>query len=310
MSRVKFCVCVSLAALVMADAASISAQKNDADELIKIDSNMVVLRATVTDKNGNSVPGLKKENFHVLEDGVEQKIEFFSSEPLPVSWTLVLDRSGSMYTMMKDVYRAALHVIDGGTDRDEMSIVTFNEKAELVSPFERDKHRLQNALNGLWADGNTALYDAVALSLDGFRSANNRKKVLVIVTDGEDNASKLSFRALVDRAEEEDVTIYTVGMFSGMESRKTIRFEDDLEKLAASTGGRSHFPENVRECQAVMDQIGLEVREHYSLAYYPANASFDGKWRQINLKVETGSRKSPLVRTRRGYYAKKTASAK
>lgn len=306
MSRSKILAFSLLPVLIAANVTRSSGQKNDADELIKVDSDMVVLRATVSDRNGKAILGLNKVNFHLSEDGVEQKIEFFSADPLPVSWILVLDRSGSMFTMMRDVYDAALHVIDDGTSLDEMAITTFNGRVELTSSFERDKHRLQNAILGLRADGNTALYDAVSFSLDRFREANNRKKVMVVVTDGEDNASKLPFRSVVERAEEEDVTIYTVGMFGGMSSKDELRFEDDLEKLAASTGGRSHFPRNVQECEQAMYQIALEVRQQYSLAYYPTNTSFDGKWRQIQLTVEPSNTKEKRsVRTRPGYYAKK-----
>ena len=277
------------------------------DDVIVINTDLVVLRASVTDKQGRAVTGLKKENFKVFEDGVEQVIDLFSAEESPVSWGLVLDRSGSMERMIREVYEASLHVIDEGTNKDEMFIVTFNEKTELVSRFETDRHRLKNSTLGLRADGDTALYDAVSFALDEFKQGKFRKKVLVVVSDGEDNASRLSFRKLIERAEEEEVIIYTVGMFdSSMEFGLNVR--DGLAKLAEVTGGRAHFPKDADDCRTVMDEIALEVSQQYSIGYYSTNETYDDKWRSIRLQAKEQKSQNALVaRTRPGYYAKKRA---
>ena len=290
------------------------AQEVDPLETIKIDTNLVVLRVTVNDQQGRAAMSLKQEAFKVYEDGVEQQIGFFSGEESPVSWGLVLDRSGSMMGMMSDVYGAALHVIDEGTSRDETFIVTFNRKPELISDFLSDRHRLENSILGLRADGETALFDAVDFALDQMKHAKNRKKVLVVVTDGEDNASRLKFRELIERAEEEEAVIYTVGMFEPSMSVLSSSMggsdrdaQAELKKLAEVTGASSHFPTNVDQCRSVMREIAREVSQQYSLGYYPANKERDGKWRAIRIAVSQNGNSTKLVaRTRSGYYARKT----
>lgn len=279
---------------------------------IKLTTDLVSLNVMVTDQSGRAITGLTKDNFKVSENGVEQQINFFSAEESPVSWGLILDRSGSMMGMMRDVYRAAVHVVDEGTEQDEMFIATFNQQAELVTDFTPDKHTLENSLLGLRADGMTALWDAVAFGLDRVKRGKHRKKVLVVVTDGEDNSSKLNFKRLIDRVEEADVLIYSVGMFEsgGMSSRDLSRMgiRDDypqleLEKLAQATGARAHFPTNVDECRSAMKEIAREVSQQYSLGYYPTNTTRDGKWRKIQVKVGRDGRTTYVARARAGYYA-------
>ena len=300
--------------VVLALTIGTQAQQDTPLDTIKIDTNLVVLRVTVNDQQGRAAMSLKQEAFKVYEDGVEQQIGFFSGEESPVSWGLVLDRSGSMMGMMSDVYGAALHVIDEGTSRDETFIVTFNRKPELISDFLSDRHRLENSILGLRADGETALFDAVDFALDQMKHAKNRKKVLVVVTDGEDNASRLKFRELIERAEEEEAVIYTVGMFEPSMSVLSSSMggsdrdaQAELKKLAEVTGASSHFPTNVDQCRSVMREIAREVSQQYSLGYYPANKERDGKWRAIRIAVSQNGNSTKLVaRTRSGYYARKT----
>src|SRR6266508_3367699 len=195
--------------LALAVTVSVQAQQDTPFETLKIDTNLVVLRVAVNDQQGRAAMSLKQDAFKIYEDGVEQQVGFFSSEESPVSWGLVLDRSGSMMGMMSDVYDAALHVIDEGTNRDETFVVTFNRRPELIGDFTSDRHRLENSILGLRADGETALFDAVDFALDRLKHAKFRKTVLVVITDGEDNASRLKFRELIERAEEEEAVIYT-----------------------------------------------------------------------------------------------------
>lgn len=218
-----------------------------------------------------------------------------------------------MFEMMEDVYRAALHVMDEGTRADEMFIVTFDDKVELVSDFTSDRHRLENAITDLRAGRTTALYDAVARGLRQVRKGKHQKKVLVVVTDGEDNASDLSFRRLVDLVEEErDVLIYTVGMFDSLRSSWLLGAGSDktsikrqLGKLAEATGASPHFPQNVEQCRQAMDEIALEIGQQYSVGYYPANKTRDGKWRDIRVEVipPKENNRTFRARTRTGYYA-------
>lgn len=301
--------------LALAVTVSVQAQQDTPLETIKIDTNLVVLRVAVNDQQGRAAMSLKQDSFKVYEDGIEQQVGFFSSEESPVSWGLILDRSGSMMGMMSDVYDAALHVIDEGTSRDETFIVTFNKRFELISDFTSDRHRLENSILGLRADGETALFDAVDFALDRLKHAKFRKKVLVVITDGEDNASRLKFRELIERAEEEEAVIYTVGMFEPVMSvLSSIRGDRDaraeLKKLAAVTGASAHFPSNVDQCRDVMKEIAREVSQQYSLGYYPLKKERDGKWRNIKVVVgQTGGSAKLVGRTRSGYYARRDESS-
>ena len=282
---------------------------------IKLTTELVSLNVMVTDQSGKAVLGLQRKDFKAYEDHVEQQLSFFSSDESPVSWGLILDRSGSMMGMIRDVYRAAAHVVDEGTDQDEMFVATFNNRVELESDFISDKHKLENSLLGIRAEGETALWDAVAFGLDKLKRSKNRKKVLVVVTDGEDNASGLRFRDLIERAEESEVLIYPVGMFeSGALSAREllklgVRVRDpqlELEKLAEATGTRAHFPETVEQCKQSMQEIAREVSQQYSIGYYPTNTTRDGRWRRIQVKVGSEDSKPIYVaRTRAGYYAPK-----
>lgn len=283
---------------------------------VKLATDLVSLSVTVTDRSGRVVIGLKKEDFRVYENEVEQTISFFSAEETPASWGLVLDRSGSMRGMIQDVYRAASHVIDEGTEQDEMFIVTFNDQVEIVCDFTSDRHKWENSILGLRAGGQTALYDAVAFALDQMRRAKHQKKVLVVITDGEDNSSRLTFRQLIERVEEWNVLIYTVGMFESME-RSWLGLgggyrRDELEKLAEVTGASAHFPTNVEQCRETMREIAREVSQQYSLGYYPSNTTRDGKWRKIKVVVTGQGEKDAkyVARTRTGYYARRGEEVK
>ena len=307
-----------LVPIVLAVMVSAEAQQDTPLETIRIDTNLVVLRVAVNDQQGRASLSLKRDAFKVYEDGIEQQIGLFTSEESPVSWGLVLDRSGSMMEMINDVYEAALHVIDEGTTRDETFIVTFNRRSELTIDFTFDRHRLENSILGLKAEGETALFDAVEDALDRLKRAKHRKKVLVVVTDGEDNASRLKFRELIERAEEEEAVIYTVGMFGEMDSGSGFlaRLMGDrdgrgeLKKLAEVTGGSSHFPNNADQCRDVMKEIAREVSQQYSLGYYPLNKERDGKWRKIRVMVgQTGGTAKLVARTRSGYYAREGKSS-
>lgn len=296
-------------------ASAVLAQDKTPEDVIVIDTDLVLLRASVTDKQGKTVLGLKPDNFKIYEDGVSQSVDFFSVEESPVSWGLVLDRSGSMMEMMRGVYQASLHVISEGTTRDEMFIVTFNDKAEITSRFTDDRHALENSTLGLRAEGTTALYDAVSFALDEMKQGRFRKKVLVVVTDGDDNASRLSFRQLIGQVEEEEVIIYTVGMFESsgrpMPGVGGTGIRLELEKLAEVTGGAAHFPTDVEGCRRVMKEIALEVSQQYSLGYYPSNKEYDGRWRRISIQVGTAKNQNEYVgRTRIGYYARKKPKLK
>jgi len=215
-----------------------------------------------------------------------------------------------MHDMIEDVYEAALHAIEDATEEDESFIVTFNDQVDLISDFVSDKHRLENAIRGLRAGGQTALWDAVAFALNHTAKGRHRRRLLMVITDGEDNRSELPFR-ISDRAEREEVLIYPVGMMEPMGGVQRWRSGPggtstkwELEKFADVTGARAHFPKDLRECRDAMREIAREVRHQYSIGYYPTNTERDGKWRKIGVAVVPAGRVSKAVaRTRAGYYA-------
>lgn len=302
-------VALILAMSVIARPQSVSRQQIPT---IKSGTELVALNVTAADSSGRAVTALRQEQFSVYENDVEQTIAFFNSDETPVSWGLVLDRSSSMAMMIDDVYQAALHTIEEGTAADETFIVTFSDKPELVREFESDRHRLENALLGLRAGGVTALWDATAFALEHILKGRHQKKVLVVVTDGDDNRSELAFRDLVDLAEHYEVLIYTVGMVesAGFLDRFISRapWRRDLEKLSAVTGARAHFPRNLDECRKTMKEIAREVGQQYTIGYYPQDVTRDGKWRSLKVVIKARPGQSAVTaRTRLGYYAPKSA---
>jgi len=192
-----------------------------------------------------------------------------------------------------------------------MFIMTFNNKAEIISKFTSDRRQLANSIVGLRAEGNTALYDAVDAALDYIKQGKHRKKVLVVVTDGGDNRSRVRFSHLIDRVKESDVLIYTVGMYGSVTSnptevRSTSQARQELQQLAEVTGAYAHFPIDPEKCREVMDKIAQEVSEHYTIGYYPANQMRDGRWRKLKVAVAAQPNTKYVVHARSGYYAVET----
>jgi len=278
---------------------------------LQVAVDLVLLDVSVHDKNGQPVHDLQRKDFKIYEDKVEQPIASFSAEESPVTWGLVLDRSGSMQGMIKDVYESALNVIDVGTTEDEMFIMTFNNKTEIIAELTSDRRKLANSVVSLNADGSTAMYDALDAALDHIKLGKHRKKVLVLITDGGDNKSRLRFSHLIDRVRESDVLIYTVGMYGGMVHNPTVArmtggAQTALRELAEITGAYAHFPEDVNKCREAMEKIAREVSEHYTIGYYPKNQAPDGRWRKLKVVVAGSSSTKYVVRTRSGYYAPRT----
>ena len=276
---------------------------------LQVAVDLVLLDVSVQDKNGQPIQNLEEKNFKIYEDKVEQPIASFSTEESPVTWGLVLDRSSSMQGMVQDTYESALNVIDAGTTQDEMFIMTFNDKTEMVSELTSDRLTLTNSIFGLTAEGSTALYDAVASALDHVKKGKHRKKVLVIVTDGADNRSRIRFSHLLDRVRESDVLIYTVGMYGIMANnplvaRSMAQPRSELQKLAEITGAYAHFPTDANKCRQAMEKIALEVSQHYTVGYYPTNQTQDGRWRKISVAVAGERGTKYVVRARTGYYAR------
>ena len=300
-----FCI---TALLVCATAGSLFGQ-------FRADSRLVVLHASVVDKKGKMITNLNKDAFKVFENQQPQQIKIFRREDVPVSLGIIIDDSGSMMTKRTRVEAAALAMVRESNPQDEVFIVNFNDDAYLDVPFTNDIHKMEQGLARIDSRGGTAMRDAINMSLDYERSeAKKDKKVLMVITDGNDNASNITLERLVQRANQIDTTVYAIGLFTDEEKHEAVKARRALNELTAATGGAAFYPKDVDEVQALAVEIAKDIRNQYTIAYTPSIQDLDGSYRQIKVTVAAPGR--PTVRTRSGYYAtpdiaatKTTASA-
>jgi Ca-activated chloride channel homolog len=278
---------------------------------IKVDVNLVVLHTTVLDDRGKFVEGLTADNFRVYEDKSEQKLSVFKREDIPVSMGLVIDNSGSMRDKRPRVNEAALTLVQSSNPQDEAFVVNFNDDfyLDLDKDFSSSIPELKEALERIDARGSTALYDAIIGSLDHLKKAAKEKKVLLIVTDGEDNTSRNSLEKTVREIQRTDTVIYTIGLL-GQENKKSAKnAKKALTAIADASGGIAFFPENVEDVHAICEQVAHDIRHQYTLAYYPSNTAKDGTFRSVHVEVIPPRGHGKLVaRTRNGYYAPQAKS--
>jgi VWFA-related protein len=273
--------------------------------------NEVVLHATVRNHKGTPVSGLGKGNFQIYEDGVLQEIKYFSHDDLPVEVGLIVDNSGSMAPKRREVIAAALAFARSSNPQDQMFVVNFNEHVSFGlppdMPFTDQVTQLEIALSRFAANGETALYDAVAAGLEHMKRGNRDKKVLIVISDGADNASKRDKAQILAMAGQSDVIIYTICLFD--ESDPDQRF-DVLKQLAKGAGGEAFLPESSTDVVPICERIAHDIRSQYTLAYNPTNRKEDGAYRAIEVKASAPGRGRVSVRTRAGYFAaKKTQPA-
>ena len=283
---------------------------------IKIDVGLVVLHTSVVDDRGKFADGLKPENFRVFEDKIEQKLANFKREDVPVSMGLVIDNSGSMRDKRPRVNEAALTLVESSNPQDQAFVVNFNDDfyLDLDKDFTSSIPELKEALERIDSRGSTALYDAVIGSLDHLKKGTRDKKVLLVVTDGEDNASRHSLENAVEQAQRADAVIYAVGVFSDDDIKHNHRTmkkaRTALSDLANATGGLAFFPETADDTESICTQIAHDIRNQYTIAYYPTNAAHDGTFRTVSVQVTPPRGAGKLtVRTRTGYYASRGPSS-
>jgi VWFA-related protein len=268
---------------------------------IRVDTNLVLVPATVLDPLGRMVTGLDADNFQILENGVPQKITSFGSEDSPLSIGIVLDTSGSMGGNLAISRRAVMEFFKSANPEDEAFLVEFNDRPELVVPFTHDLAKIQTQMMFTKSKGNTALLDGVTLAIAAMKKAAHPRKALILVSDGGDNHSRYTESEVKNRVKESDVQIYAMGIFSGGGD-----INDDpvlLTRLSELTGGR-HFETSLRDMVDVATKIGIELRNTYLLGYSPANPARDGKYRSIVVKVNPPRGMPKLMASwRRGYFA-------
>jgi len=282
-----------------------ASQDHAVDEYrIRVNTNLVVLHATAQDHKGALVSGLEKDSFQVYEDGAPQQIKYFSHEDVPVTVGLVIDNSGSMGRKRSEVIAAALAFARSSNPHDQMFVVNFNEHVRFglppSTPFTGQVSQLEVALSTIITSGQTALYDAVAAALEHLKKGDRDKKVLIVISDGGDNASKRSLPLIMAMAQRTDAIIYTIGLFDEEDDDRNPRV---LRQLARDTGGDVFLPQSLKDVVPICERIARDIRNQYTIAYIPANGKQDGTYRAIEVKAKATGRGHLSVRTRAGYRA-------
>ena len=264
--------------------------------------NEVVLHATVVDDKQRMITNLDKGAFTVLEDGKPQAITSFRHEDIPVAMAIVIDNSGSMREKRPKVNQAALNLVRSSNAQDQVFIVNFNDEYYLDQDFTSNINQLKEALEKIEARGGTALYDAVVASADHLKkNAKLERKVLFVVTDGEDNASRESLEQAVRRLQEENgPTVYAIGLLGEEKQRRAHRA---LQTMTERTGGISFFPRTLDEVDAISRSVAHDIRNQYTIGYKPTNPKSTGGYRAIHVDARAHGYGKLTVRTRSGYYA-------
>ena len=273
-----------------------------------VDSTLVLIPVTVTDRLNRFVLGLRQQDFHLLEDGIEQTIAHFSGEDVPLSVGLVFDMSGSMGDKLRTSRQAVVQFLKTMNPQDEAFLVEFSDRAELAVGFSSRMEVIEKTLMSARPGGLTAMLDAGELALHEMEKAKNPRKAVLIISDGGDNNSRYSANDLESLVREADVQIYAMGVFEPSIfpalTREEVSGPRLLSELAEQTGGRAFSAADPNDLPGVAARIGIELRNQYVLAYSPKNQNKDGKYRRVEVKVsETAGIPSLKVRWRSGYYA-------
>jgi len=293
-------------------------QKEGSGFILHTEVEEVVLPASVVDEHGHLVQTLAKDNFQVSEDGVKQTIISFQHSDLPVSIALVVDNSGSMSRKRPAVNKSALDLIEASNPQDEAFVVNFSDEAFIDQEFTSNVNKLREGLAHIESRGGTALYDAVVASADKLAmDAKRPKQVLVIITDGEDNASTLNLEQTIRRVQQlSGPVIYSIGLLFGDEmSRSEVRHaRRALEMLSTETGGIAFFPKSLEQVDQIAAEVARDIRSQYTIVYHSTKPSSEPGFRRVQVTATANGMGKLSVRTRTGYFpvvrkAKKTAAS-
>jgi len=288
--------------------------EEDDTKPISVKTDLVTLTLTVTDLYGRFVSGLTKSAFTVFDGGEEQEITFFSDTDAPISVGILFDVSGSMSGEKIGKARKALErFINTSHPSDEYFLIAFNSRAQLLLDRTRDGEAVLEKLAMVKPKDSTALYDAAYLGVERVTRGTRQKKAMLIISDGQDNASRYNFSEVRRLLKESDVTVYAVGIMDDHDagSASGMQGQAFLDELASVTGGKSFYPQTDIEMDEIFERIALELRHQYSVGFTPKNFTPDGKWHKVKTKVKPPRGISRLtVRTREGYYASPTTSLK
>jgi len=274
---------------------------------VHIDVNLALVNVTVTDPYDRVVTGLDPDNFRVFENNIEQEIQFFSSEDVPISIGVVFDLSGSMANKIGKAKEATLQFFKTANPQDEFFLVSFNDRAELINAFTNSADELQSRLSFTAAKGRTALLDAIYLGLSEMRTARNGKRALLIISDGGDNNSRYNEKDIKRLVREANTQLYSIGIFDPLEYRNRTPEELNgpslLNEVTELSGGRAFSVGNINDLPDIATKIGEELRNQYILGYRPSDKSHDARWRKIKIKLRAPKGLPPLsVSAKTGYY--------
>jgi len=273
---------------------------------ISVDVNLVVLHPTVRDGKGQFASDLRAQDFEIYEDGVRQTLKLFRHEDVPVTVGLIVDHSSSMRHKLAEVSAAARTFVHSSRPDDQMFVVNFNEKVTLGLPetvdFTNSPEELERAIFRTPAAGMTALYDAVVEGEKRLQAGIRDKKVLIVISDGGDNASKSALPDALKSAERSSALVYTIGIFDPENEDKN---PDVLRRLARATGGDAFFPERFADVVAICERIAGDIRHQYTLGYVSSNAVKPGVYRSIRVAARSAGTGKLVVRARAGYIAGK-----
>ena len=274
---------------------------------LEMNTEEVVLNCTVLDNKGQLVNDLKKNNFKAFEDKVPQVIVSLQHQDTPVSIGLIVDNSGSMRTKRAAITSAAIDLVKGSNPQDETFVINFSDEAYLDQDFTSDLGKLQAGLAQLSLSGGTALYDTVVTAADKMeQSARRPRKVLIVITDGDDNASKLTLDNAIHRVQDlQGPTIYSIGlMFDSDNGRLESRHaRHDLQALSKETGGIAFFPSSLKDIDSVAAEVARDIRNQYAVAYRPARTPRTG-YHTVKVEASAPGHGKLTVHTRAGYFAK------
>jgi len=271
----------------------------------------VVLNVTILDEAGHLVTDLKQEDFKIFEDGVPQTIASFQHQDIPVSLGIIVDNSGSMRDKRAAVNTAALDLVKASNHDDESFVVNFSDEAFIDQDFTSDIGKLREGLAHIDSKGGTALYDAVVASADQLaKNAKRPKQALLIITDGEDNASTFNLEQTIRRVQDlQGPVVYSIGLLFGDEGgRESRRAKRALKLLSDETGGIPFFPKSLADVDPIAAEVARDIRNQYTIGYHSTKPPSQGGYRVVKVEARAPGHGKLFVRTRSGYYPKPVAS--
>ncbi len=288
--------------------------KADGRYTLRRDVQEVVLNTTVLDDQGHLVNDLTRDDFHVFEDGVPQAIASFQHSDTPVSMGILVDNSGSMRSKRGAVSTAALDLVRASNPEDEAFVVNFSDEAFIDQDFTNNLNKLRDGLSRIDARGGTALYDATVASADELsKGAKRPKQVILIITDGEDNASGLTLEQTIRRVQDlQGPIIYCIGLLFGDEGggHEARQAKRALQLLAQETGGIAYFPRSLNDVDAIADEVARDIRSQYTIGYHSTKPAALGGYRAVRVVAHAaGAKRNLNVRTRSGYYPKASSTS-